>query len=137
MHLHWTRNACHAEIWNPLTQTWTNDASAKVPRVYHSVAVLVPDGRVFVGGGGLCGACTVNHLDAEMYSPKYLFNADGSPAARPTITLSVGSLGALPFACCACADVLALPEVCVVVLAICRASLPLMQMDRSLRRTLT
>lgn len=49
-----------------------------------------------VGGGGLCGGgCAVNHLDAEMYSPGYLFNADGSPAPRPTITLSGGAVGAL------------------------------------------
>ena len=58
--------------------------------------MLVPDGRVFVGGGGYCGGCVVNHLDAEMYSPPYLFNADGSPAARPTISLSAATVGAHP-----------------------------------------
>ena len=61
------------------------------PRTYHSVAVLMKDGRVFSGGGGLCGgsdACDVNHFDAQLFSPPYLFNADDSPAARPTITVS-------------------------------------------------
>jgi hypothetical protein len=55
------------------------------PRNYHSTAVLLPDGRVFVGGGGQCGGCATNHLNAEIYSPPYLFNG-GSPAKRPTIT---------------------------------------------------
>lgn len=56
----------------------------------------MPDGRVFVGGGGLCGNCGVNHLDAEMYSPHYLFNEDGTPAARPTVSLGVTAAGARP-----------------------------------------
>ena len=87
----------HAEIWNPTTQTFTLDASSAVPRTYHSSAVLVPDGRVFVEGGGLCGGCSVNHLDAEIYSPAYLFNEDGSTADRPTVSLGVNSAGV-----CAC-----------------------------------
>ena len=83
----------HAEIWNPTTQTFTLDASSAVPRTYHSSAVLVPDGRVLVGGGGPCGDCGVNHLDAEMYSPAYLFNEDGSAADRPTMSLGDSSAG--------------------------------------------
>jgi galactose oxidase len=43
---------------------------------------------VFTGGGGLCGKCSANHLDAEIFSPPYLFAADGSLAPRPTITVS-------------------------------------------------
>ena len=58
----------------------------QTPRTYHSTALLLPDARVFVGGGGLCGACGINHADAEIFSPPYLFNPDGSPAARPGIT---------------------------------------------------
>jgi galactose oxidase len=47
----------------------------------------MPDGRVFTGGGGLCGAgCPTNHLDAEIFTPPYLIAADGTPASRPTIT---------------------------------------------------
>jgi galactose oxidase len=53
-----------------------------VPRTYHSVALLMPDGRVFVGGGGLCGTgCNANHSDAQVYSPPYLFQG-----SRPQIT---------------------------------------------------
>ena len=75
-----------AEIWNPDTETWREVADMAVPRNYHSVALLLNDGRVMSGGGGLCGACSPNHQDAQVYSPPYLFNADGSPASRPSIT---------------------------------------------------
>jgi galactose oxidase len=47
---------------------------------------LLPDGRVFSGGGGLCGSCTTNHLDGQIYSPPYLFNPDGTARIRPVIT---------------------------------------------------
>lgn len=50
--------------------------------------MLLPDARVFTGGGGLCGACDVNHLNAEIFNPPYLFNSDGTLAARPNIALS-------------------------------------------------
>jgi galactose oxidase len=73
------------ELWNPATGQWTMLAPMAVPRTYHSVALLLPDGRVFVGGGGLCGTCTTNHLDGEIFTPPYLLNADGSARTRPTI----------------------------------------------------
>ena len=73
------------ELWNPATRAWRTGASMAVPRNYHSVALLMVDGRVFAGGGGLCN-CAADHQDAEIYSPPYLFNADGTPAERPVIT---------------------------------------------------
>ncbi|MBN3498321.1 discoidin domain-containing protein [Arthrobacter pascens] len=74
------------EIWNPETGQWTTLAQMAIPRTYHSVAVLLPDARVFVGGGGLCdGECTTNHLDGEIFTPPYLLNADGSARVRPEI----------------------------------------------------
>jgi galactose oxidase len=76
-----------AELWDPVTQAFTALAPAAVPRTYHSVALLMPDGRVFTGGGGLCGAgCDTNHMDAEIFTPPNLLNADGTPASRPAIT---------------------------------------------------
>ncbi|GBD47199.1 galactose oxidase-like domain-containing protein [Methylopila sp. Yamaguchi] len=74
-----------AELWSPGSGTFVRLAAMTVPRNYHSVAVLMLDGRVFVGGGGLCGICTTNHPDAEILTPPYLLNSDGTPAARPTI----------------------------------------------------
>jgi galactose oxidase len=61
-------------------------APEAIPRTYHSVAILLPDGRVFSGGGGLCRTCTTNHPDGQIYSPPYLFNPDGTLRTRPVIT---------------------------------------------------
>ncbi|MEM9483527.1 MAG: galactose oxidase early set domain-containing protein [Cyanobacteria bacterium P01_F01_bin.116] len=49
------------------------------------MAILQTDGRIFVGGGGLCGNCNTNHSDAEIYTPEYLYNSDGTLADRPVI----------------------------------------------------
>ena len=74
-----------AEAWNPDTQQWRELASAAVPRNYHSTALLMLDGRVFTGGGGLCN-CAADHQDAEIYTPPYLYRADGTLASRPVIS---------------------------------------------------
>ena len=76
------------ELWNPATGTFTTlNTDLDVARPYHSVALLLPDGRIFSGGGGLCGVgCTKNHPDGRIFTPPYLLNADGSLRVRPTIT---------------------------------------------------
>ncbi|KAH7074715.1 hypothetical protein BKA63DRAFT_414728 [Paraphoma chrysanthemicola] len=85
------------ELWDPATGTWSQLNPMAVPRTYHSVAILLPDGTVFQGGGGLCGPCTQyggvpesNHFDAEIFVPPYLLNADGTRRTRPVIN-NVGS----------------------------------------------
>ncbi|WP_264354766.1 discoidin domain-containing protein [Pseudarthrobacter sp. MM222] len=82
------------EIWNPATGKWTTLAPMAIPRTYHSVALLLPDGRVFVGGGGLCSTCTTNHLDGEIFTPPYLLNADGSARTRPAIVTAPATAAA-------------------------------------------
>ena len=79
------------ELWNPVSETFTQMAPMQTPRVYHSTALLLPDARVFVAGGGLCGACSANHENAEIFSPPYLFNRDGTPATRPVIKSAPGA----------------------------------------------
>ena len=80
------------EIWNPTTGSWRDAASTSVPRNYHSIALLLPDGRVISGGGGLCGqGCSANHSDVQIYSPSYLFKADGTAAVRPVISQAPGT----------------------------------------------
>jgi len=80
-----------AERWDPATGAWTDLAPAAVARQYHSTALLLPDGRVLTGGGGICGACNqVGYLrrDQEIFTPPYLYRKDGSGqlAARPQIS---------------------------------------------------
>jgi hypothetical protein len=88
------------EIWNPVTQKFSLLNPMQTPRTYHSTAILLPDGRVFVGGGGQCGAgCAQNHLNAEILTPPYLLNANGTAATRPTIVTAGASAspgGTLP-----------------------------------------
>ena len=69
-----------AEMWDPTTEAWTTMAAAQVPRLYHSVAVLLPDGRIFSAGGN-------GYTQVEIYEPPYLFKG-----ARPTITLAPASV---------------------------------------------
>lgn len=74
----------NAEIWNPDTDEWTTiEAPYEHARLYHSAALLLPDGRVMIGGGGAPGPR--NYTDVEYYSPSYLFDGD-KPAERPEIT---------------------------------------------------
>jgi galactose oxidase len=73
------------EMWNDKTGKFTVMAPEAEPRNYHSVAVLLPDGRVFSGGGGLCGSCATNHPDGQIFTPPYLLNANGTLRVRPII----------------------------------------------------
>jgi fibronectin type 3 domain-containing protein len=68
-----------AEGWNPTTGAWTTYAPMTSPRLYHSVAVLLPDGRVYVAGGGGDPGVT-DQKSAQIFSPPYLFKGP-----RPTI----------------------------------------------------
>ena len=47
-----------AERWNPATGIWSPLASMTVPRLYHSTALLLPDARVLVAGGGKARAAS-------------------------------------------------------------------------------
>jgi len=69
-----------AEIWSPVTETWTSMASMQSPRGYHSTALLLPDGRVVSAGGGRLPG-KPDYLSAEIFSPPYLFKG-----ARPAIS---------------------------------------------------
>jgi len=76
-----------AEMWDPATKSFSTMASMHVPRMYHSTTVLLPDGTVLSAGGGRPPATgTTDQPNAEIYSPPYLFQANGSPAVRPLIT---------------------------------------------------
>ena len=90
-------SALTPELWNPENGQWKNMAGMAVPRNYHSIALLLQDGRVVSAGGGLCGSCDGNHQDGQIFSPPYLFNADGSAAERPSINSSPATITAGDF----------------------------------------
>jgi hypothetical protein len=77
-----------SELWNPKTETWTTVAAESRNRTYHATAILLPNGRVLSTGSGEGGGITYanSEFSAQLYSPPYLFNADGTLAARPTIS---------------------------------------------------
>src|SRR5690606_29063784 len=79
------------EIWNPETGEWNSDLAVQQhARLYHSTALLLPDGRVMVGGGGTPGPR--NYTDVEFFSPPYLFEGD-ELAERPEITEAPDEIG--------------------------------------------
>lgn len=73
-----------AEIWDPTSGTWTRGPDGQRPRLYHSMSMLLPDGRVLVGGGGAPGP--VANLNMEAYLPPYLYDATGARAMQPRLT---------------------------------------------------
>ncbi|PZG13322.1 hypothetical protein C1I95_23930 [Micromonospora craterilacus] len=85
------RYVTNPEIWDAATGEW---ATVEVPyehaRLYHSIALLLPDGRVMIGGGGAPGPR--NYTDVEFYSPAYLFDGD-ELAVRPEITDAPAEIG--------------------------------------------
>jgi hypothetical protein len=76
-----------AELWDPATEKWTTLAKMAHYRLYHSTALLLPDGRVLSAGSGSPAATGLtDDFTGEIFSPPYLFNTDGTLATRPTIT---------------------------------------------------
>jgi hypothetical protein len=77
-----------AELYDPAANIFRLMATATVPRLYHSTALLLPDGRVVAAGGNPEGGESVpfdppdpkEEMRLEIFSPPYLFKG-----ARPTI----------------------------------------------------
>jgi hypothetical protein len=91
--LHLDRNAVlQAELYQPAVDAqtgeeagqWLTLPAAHIPRNYHSVALLMPDGRVWTGGSNvdnIIGAATAQHY-IEIFEPWYY------AVTRPKITAS-------------------------------------------------
>ena len=76
----------YPELFDPDRHTFTAMAPMTIPRTYHSACILMMDATVFCGGGGLCGStCQVNHLNAQIFTPPYLLDANNNPVPRPQI----------------------------------------------------
>lgn len=80
-----------SEIWDPNTGNWTLAASAATARLYHSTAILLPDGTVATGGGGAPGPLT--QMNGEIYHPPYLIKKNGDLAFRPKIKFAPSTIG--------------------------------------------
>jgi hypothetical protein len=59
------------EIYDPASGHWTVAARTTVPRVYHGVALLLPDGRVITAGSN--PHRKDDELRLELFHPPYLF----------------------------------------------------------------
>src|SRR3989442_9631889 len=85
-----TTASLNADLYDPETNTFSSAGANAFPRLYHSNALLLPDGTVWVVGGNPQRGTYEQHM--EIYSPAYLFNADGSLATRPTIAGVPGAI---------------------------------------------
>lgn len=65
------------ELFDPTTETWSDMAPQRAGRMYHSTAMLLPDGRVLSAGQDSGPYATYG----EMFSPPYLFRGP-----RPVIS---------------------------------------------------
>ncbi|MEZ4313426.1 MAG: DUF1929 domain-containing protein [Polyangiaceae bacterium] len=83
------------ELYDPVANTWTMQAAASVPRGYHSVGLLLPDGRVWttgssgvdlIDGGPSNPPAYRKEKRIEIFSPDYVGSAN-----RPEITGAPGS----------------------------------------------
>ncbi|KAK1757788.1 hypothetical protein QBC47DRAFT_442848, partial [Echria macrotheca] len=71
------------ELFDPETNTWKQMAKESWDRCYHSVALLLPDGRVMSGGGGESGDVKPTDClkNVQFFEPPYLLR----PGTRPAI----------------------------------------------------
>jgi hypothetical protein len=77
----WTYNP------NAVVNAWREMDEMNRPRHYHACALLLPSGKVMMAGGASPGGCSLSVENSiEVFSPPYLFNADGTAAARPVIS---------------------------------------------------
>ena len=84
------REVFEAEIYDAVQDTWTVTAPATIARLYHSVALLLPDGRVVSAGGNPDKGSQVawlppdpeEEMRLEIYSPPYLFKKKTRPVIQ-------------------------------------------------------
>jgi len=74
----------NADLYDPVSNTFSSAGQNAFARLYHSNSLLLPDATVlFIGGNPARGTYETHN---EIYSPAYLFNADGTAATRPIIS---------------------------------------------------
>ena len=77
----------NADLYDPVSNTFSSAGANSFPRLYHSVSLLLPDATVWIAGGNPTRGFFQSQM--EIYQPAYLFTRDGQghiiPATRPTI----------------------------------------------------
>jgi hypothetical protein len=79
-----------ADLYDPATGSWAAMRPMRVPRLYHSTALLLPDGRVLTAGKDEefnPDPFKYSEYRIEIFSPPYLFRG-----LRPAITNAPGSI---------------------------------------------
>ena len=84
-----------ADLFDPVTESWSSAGVAVYPRLYHSCGLLLPEATVWVVGSNPNKGTYEKHI--EVYSPAYLFTVDQNgnviPAVRPTISSVPAEIG--------------------------------------------
>ena len=84
----------NADLYDPATNTFSSAGANAYARLYHSVALLMPDATVWVAGGNPQRGTYEQRM--EIYKPAYLFTTDGSgnviDATRPVIASAPGAI---------------------------------------------
>lgn len=83
--INWTANAIDF-----IEEEWVTTPAASVPRNYHSVALLLPNGRVWTAGSninGSSGGDNVKEYRIEIYTPEYFHDVN-----RPSIISAPSNL---------------------------------------------
>ena len=83
-----TNPVLEAELYDVEAGVWTTLCPMKIPRLYHSIALLLPDGKVLTAGEDSAwhsDSFTEAKLDIEIFSPPYLFRSD-QPIVRDAPT---------------------------------------------------
>ena len=89
-----TTASLNADLYDPVSNTFSSAGANAIPRLYHSNGLLLPDATVWVSGSN--PNYNVYEARIEIYKPAYLFTRDGNnnvvAATRPSITSVPGSI---------------------------------------------
>lgn len=83
-----------AESFNPVTESWSELPKAHVSRSYHSTALLLADGRVWISSGTPNRASWEHRV--EFYNPPYYFASDRPVISGRVITAPYGGTIRIP-----------------------------------------
>jgi hypothetical protein len=82
-----TTASLNADLYDPVNNSFSSAGANLYARMYHTVALLLPDATVWLAGSNPERGTYEHHM--EIYQPAYLFTRDANhnliPATRPTI----------------------------------------------------